>query len=424
MEILFGFGKQKMPVTIADKHLVAVLKPNPVPVELTGADEVRRSLDAPIGSARLRERVHAGQKIAVVTSDITRPVPSRVILPEILGELNAGGIPDEDIIIVFALGSHREHTDDEKRRLAGDTVYDRIRCIDLDASDCVHLGETSRRTPVDIFRPVAEADFRVCIGNIEYHYFAGYSGGMKAIMPGVSTRAAIQSNHSRMVEPEAAAGRLHGNPIREDIDEVAEFCPADFIVNVVLDEKKEIIHCVSGHYLEAHRAGCNFLDRLYKVEIPHRAGIVVVSAGGYPKDINMYQAQKALYNAQFSVKEGGVIIWVASCTEGLGGKTFENWMTGHRQACDMISHIRKDFQLGGHKAASIAMVLQKARVMLVSDLPADFVKSIHLEPYADVESALKAALDAAGGAAGIIAMPYGGSTLPVEAIKQEECMQH
>ena len=319
----------------------------------------------------------------------------------------------EPLLIVFALGSHRGHTEDEMRRLVGERVFDRVSCVDSNSGEYVHLGTTSKGTPVDIFRPVVEADFRICIGNIEYHYFAGYSGGAKAIMPGVSTREAIQANHSRMVQEEAAAGRLSGNPVREDIDEVAEFCSIDFIVNVVLNEKKEIIHCVSGHYIKAHREGCTFLDKMYKVIIPQKADVVLVSAGGFPKDINMYQAQKALDNAKHAVKEGGIIVWVASCKAGLGESVFEKWMMEHEESHEMIEQIERNFQLGGHKAAAIAMVMQKAKIFLVSDLDPNFVKRMHLVPYRDANAAVDDALSEVGSDAKIIVMPYGGSTLPV-----------
>lgn len=412
MELQFGFGQETITLTLPDTQVLSVLKPNTVPVDLIDADEVKRSLAAPIGTDRLCRLAKFGQKVAIITSDITRPLPSYKVLPSILDELSIAGVRDEDILVVFALGSHRGHTEEEKRKIVGDEVFNRVPCVDSDPSDCVHLGTTSRGTPVDIFRPVAEADMRICVGNIEYHYFAGYSGGAKAIMPGVSTRSAIQSNHSRMVQKEAAAGRLTGNPVREDIDEVAQFCRIDFIVNVVLNEKKEIIHCVSGHYIQAHRAGCAFLDKLYKVAITQKADVVVVSAGGFPKDINMYQAQKALDNAQHAVKDGGIIVWIASCKSGMGETTFQKWMLEHQKSHDMIEHIQRDFQLGGHKAAAIAMVLEKARIFLVSDLEPEFVRSIHLTPYQDAAEAVMNALEAAGSNATIIAMPYGGSTLP------------
>ena len=416
MEVTLGFGKEKIPVQVPDSQEMAVLTPNEAEIGLTGSEEVYRSMKEPIGLPPLREVVKKGETVAIITSDITRPIPSYKVLPAVLDELTAAGIPDSDITIVFALGSHGGHTEERMRYMVGDAVYDRIRCVDSDVNDAVHVGTTSRGTPVDIFRPVVEADRRICLGNIEYHYFAGYSGGYKAIMPGVSTWDAIQANHSAMVDPDACAGRLEGNPVREDIEESGKILGVDYIVNVVLDAKKEIIRSFAGDPILAHREGCKFLDSFYKVKIPEQADIVVVSAGGFPKDINMYQAQKALDNAKHAVKDGGIIVWIASCKEGLGEKHFEQWLTGHEKSSDMITHIKTDFVLGGHKAAAIAMVLERARIFFVSDLEHDFVKKVFLEPYSDIQTAIDAAIAEKGPDAKIVVMPYGGSTLPkVEA---------
>ncbi len=413
MEFELGFGEGTQKLTVPDENLVCVLLPNPVSHELTGRDEVVRALQNPIGRPRLKEIVHPGEKIAIITSDVTRPMPSYLVLPPLLDELADAGIAKSDITIVFALGSHRKQTPAEMKKLVGERVYSEIKCIDGDDSDCVHYGKTSRGTPVDIVRAVAEADRRICLGNIEYHYFAGYSGGAKAIMPGVSTRAAIQSNHSRMVEQAAAAGRLDGNPVREDIEEAAAMVGVDFLVNVVLDEHKAIVRAVAGDVVEAHREGCRYLDRLYGKPIPERVDIVVVSQGGAPKDLNLYQTQKALDNAKHAVKKGGVIILVGSCKEGLGEHTFEEWMTKSPSSHSMIARIQQNFQLGGHKAAAIAMVLEDADIYLVSELEPEFVKQIFLTPFASAQAALDAALKQCGGDAGIIVMPYGGSTLPL-----------
>lgn len=412
MKISLKFGKDEKIIIIPDRNVVGILEPNAMEHTRTGVDEVVHALNHPIGTPKLSEIVLKGEKIAIITSDITRPMPSKIVIPEVLNELYKAGIKNEDIIIVFGMGVHRFHTDDERRYLVGEEVYAKIRCIDSDGSDCVSLGTTSHGTPVDIFRPVVEADRRICLGNIEYHYFAGYSGGAKAIMPGVSTREAIQANHSRMVDESAMAGKLEGNPVREDIDEVAKFVKIDFIVNVVLDEHKKIIKTVAGHHIAAHRQGCTFLDKIYRAHIERKVDIVLVSPGGYPKDINLYQAQKALDNAQHAVADGGTIILVGSCAEGLGEDVFEEWMTHHECASDMIGHIKRDFQLGGHKAAAIALVLEKANVCLVSDLQSDFVKSIFLEPYADAQTAFDRALSKYGEDARVIIMPFGGSTLP------------
>ena len=412
MVLEFGFGTSTQVVEVPEKNLMGVLHANSVETDLTGEAEVRRALEAPIGSPRLREIVKPGEKIAVVTSDITRPMPTYKVMPALLDELYAGGVRPEDITLVFALGSHLHHTDEERRKLAGERAWAEIKCVDCESGDCVHMGTTKAGTPVDVTRVVAEADRRICLGNIEYHYFAGYSGGAKAIMPGVSTRDAIQSNHSMMVRPEACAGALETNPLRMDIEEAGAICGIDFIVNVVLSEHKEILRAVAGDSVKAHRAGCAFLDTLYLKELPHGADIVLVSQGGAPKDMNLYQTQKALDNARHAVNKGGIIILIGSCKEGLGEKVFEEWMTKSPSPASMIQRIGRDFQLGGHKAAAIAMTLEKAEVWLVSDMEPEFVRSIFLNPQPSVQTALDRAFEKLGPDASVLAMPFGGSTLP------------
>ncbi|MCR5088761.1 MAG: nickel-dependent lactate racemase [Oscillospiraceae bacterium] len=407
-----GFGKGTQKLEIEESFVREVLLPNPVKKELIGEEEVRRAMVAPIGTPHLRDIVRPGEKTVIITSDITRPLPTWKIMPALLDELALAGCRTEDLLLVFALGSHRHHTEEEQRHLAGERAWRSIRCVDSDVNDCVHLGTTANGTPVDIFRPVAEADRIICLGNIEYHYFAGYSGGAKAIMPGVSTREAIQANHSRMVRQEACAGRLEGNPVREDIEEAANLIGVDFIVNVVLDEHKEIIRAVAGDVVLAHREGCHYLDRLYRKPIKNRADIVIVSQGGAPKDLNLYQTQKALDNAKHAVRDGGIIILVGSCREGLGERTFEEWLTTASTPHSLIERIEKEFRLGGHKAAAIAMVQERAEIYLVSEMEAEFVNSLFMAPFSDVQTAYNTAQKKLGNDASVILMPYGGSTLP------------
>lgn len=413
MKYTLGYAKSSVSFELDEKNLMCELHPNKVEIGLTGAAEVERALAEPIGSQKLGEIVHPGEKIAIITSDMTRPMPSAVVLPPVLSELERASVRREDVTIVFALGSHRHQTEDERRRLVGDKIFDSYRCIDSDQDDCVNLGRTSRGTPVDIFAPVAKADRVICLGNIEYHYFAGYSGGAKAVMPGVSTYAAIQANHSRMVEEQAKAGNIDGNPVRSDIDETERFVHIDFIVNVVLDEDKRVIKAVAGDYIKAHREGCRFLDSFYKIAIPGRADIVITSPGGFPKDINLYQAQKALDNSKHAVKDGGVIIFVASCAEGYGSPVFEKWIMDANSPDDLITRVKEHFQLGGHKAAAIAMVLKKATILLVSDMKPELAEKIYMEPMPTVQAALDKAFELQGHDAKVILMSHGGSTLPV-----------
>lgn len=412
MKLEFGIGNGVQSVEVPRENLIGVLMANEVALGLTGEAEVRRALNEPIGSKPLREIVKPGEKIAIITSDITRPMPTHAVMPALLDELFAAGAEAEDITLVFALGVHRPHTTDEQQRLAGEHAFWKIRCVDSDPEDVIHLGETKAGTPVDITRVVAQADRRICLGNIEYHYFAGYSGGAKAIMPGVSTRAAIQANHRMMVLPQACAGQLEGNPLRMDIEEGAAICGIDFILNVVLDEHKHIVRAVAGDSVLAHREGCRFLDKFYLKEIPRRADIVLVSQGGMPKDLNLYQTQKALDNAKHAVRKGGVIILIGSCREGFGENVFERWMLGAVSPQSLIDRIGQTFELGGHKAAAIAMVMKDADIFLVSDLEDGLVRRIFMAPYPTVQEAFDAAMRKLGSQAKVLAMPYGGSTLP------------
>lgn len=413
MELTFRIGTGTQRVTVPDENLLGVLHANDVAAPVSEEEELLRALREPIGTKPLRELVSPGETVAIVTSDITRPMPTDKVMPLLLDELYAAGVRPEDITLVFALGSHRKHTEAERRKLAGERAWQEIRCVDSNPEDYVHLGATKAGTPVDITRAVAEADRRICLGNIEYHYFAGYSGGVKALMPGVSTRAAIQANHSMMVRPEARAGALETNPLRMDIEEAGDLCGIDFILNVVLGEHKELLKAVAGDHMLAHRAGCRFLDTIYRKPIPQAADIVLVSQGGAPKDLNLYQTQKALDNARHAVRQGGTIILMGSCKEGLGETVFEQWITQASRPEELIERIGRQFQLGGHKAAAIAMTLQKAEIDLISDLEPQFVRSIFLTPMPSAQAALEQAFEKLGSRATVLAMPVGGSTLPV-----------
>jgi len=412
MELEFGFGTTKQSVTVPDGSLREIIVQNSIEFGVMGEDAVKAALSRPIGAPRLRDAVRPGEKIVIVTSDITRPMPTYKVMPSVLDELYAAGADRKDITLVFALGSHRSHTEEEKKKLAGERAYSEIRCVDSAPSEYVHYGVTSRGTPVDIMKEVAEADKRICLGNIEYHWFAGFSGGAKAIMPGVSTREAIQANHSQMTSRYAHAGCIDENPIRMDIEEAAAMVGVDYIVNVVLDEHKQIVYAVAGDVKLAHREGCRYLAKLYSKEIEERADIVLVSQGGAPKDLNLYQTQKALDNAKHAVKKGGTIILIGSCREGLGEKTFESWMLSAETSHSIVERIQTDFKLGGHKAAAIAMVLDDAEIYLVSEMDPELVRHIFMTPFSTVQEAFDAAMKKHGPNASVIAMPFGGSTLP------------
>lgn len=407
-----GYGSGTRSFWLDEANLLLEMKACEPDEEINETAEVRRALREPIGKPVLAELVNPGDNVCIITSDITRPCPSAVILPPLIEELEAAGILPEDITVVFALGSHRRHTEDEKRRLVGEAVYARVHTVDSDPEDTLYLGMTSFGTPVNISTVVAQADHRICVGNIEYHYFAGYSGGGKALMPGVSDRAAIQANHSRMVLPAARAGAIDDNPLRQDIEEAADICGCDFILNVVLDEDKKIVKAVAGDHRAAHRAGCAFLDQLYKIGIPCLADLVIATPGGLPKDINLYQTQKALDNAKHAVRPGGIIILAGQCAEGFGEHVFEEWLLDAERPSDLLERVGREFRLGGHKAVAIAMVLAKSEVYFVSDMPPEAAARTFMQPFQDLDLAVQTSLAKLGQDAKVIIMPHAGSTLP------------
>ena len=412
-QIKLKYGEVYITAEIPEKNLMGTLLPKPLPGGLTEEEAVRFSLANPIGSRKLCELVKKGDKVVIVTSDITRPLPSYKIIPFVMEELLSGGAREEDVTIVLALGCHRKHTEEEKEQLVGSQIYkSKITIIDSDMNQCVRLGMCRNGTPVDIFKPVVEADLRVCLGNVEFHYFAGYSGGNKALMPGVSSHDAIQANHSNMVHPEAYAGNIETNPVRQDIEQITEFIQIEFILNVVLDDNKKIVGSFAGHHVEAHREACRMLDEIYKVPLNEKADIVIASPGGFPKDINLYQSQKGLDNAKHAVRKNGIIIWPASAKEGFGEKTCEEWMRNMKPK-EMIREIQDNFKLGGHKAAAIAMILEEVDIFMVSDLPEELVRQINFEPFGSLQEALDEALRRLGAESKVLVLPAAGSTLPV-----------
>ena len=407
------YGRSSVCVDASTENILGIYRPQTDGRVLNEEALLRETLKNPVSSPPLRDLIRPGQKIAIVTSDLTRPCPSNRLLPLILDELAAAGIPDADVTVVIALGLHRPMTTSELEAVVGPDVYRRVAVINHDPKDVERLGVTAAGTPVEIFRPVVASDVRICLGNVELHYFVGYSGGAKAILPGCASEATITANHAMMVRPEACASQLQGNPVRGDIEEGVAMVGVDFILNVVLDGKHRIIGAVAGDVTAAHRRGCEIAAKRSTVAIPKQADIALVSAGGYPSDLNLYQAQKALDNAQYAVRDGGLIILSAECSEGFGNQTFASWMANANSPEEVLDRIQQKFVIGGHKAAAIAAVLRRATVYLVSAISPDSVRDCGLIPFANLREAMQAAFDEMGRGAEIIVMPNGGSILPV-----------
>lgn len=375
--------------------------------ELSAASpfEIDRSIDH---SAGICLDDFAGCKSAsILASDITRPAPSHLILPPLIRRLRDLGIAD--LKIVFALGTHRRMTAAEERRLLQGCTS--LPYIQHDPKNCVSLGETRRGTPVEILQCVASSDLIVATGNIEYHYYAGYSGGAKAVLPGVSSERSVIKNHELMRDPLSITGRLD-SPVRQDMEDAANIAGLDCILNVVLNGKNEIVQSVAGDYISAHRIGAATVDRMYRRAV-RPAEIVVTCAGGRPKDLNLFQAQKALDNAKNAALPGGSIILVAECCEGLGHPVFERWAREATSAEDCWERFGREYEFGGHKAAFLAKESMEHHLILVSSLSREEAEMCFFTPAANLDEAVHLAQARQGKDARMLVMPHGNLTLAV-----------
>jgi nickel-dependent lactate racemase len=382
---------------------------------------VYEALENPIASAPLREVVKKGERVAIVVNDITRLTRTDLFLPPIVETLNAAGVPDSDMFIVFALGIHRPQTDEERKLIVGEEIFRRIRCFDhisTDDSSLVEIGTTSFGNRVEINREVWEADRIILTGEIIYHLIAGYSGGRKSVVPGVAGSRTTTFNHRMIFNPNCRSGKLEGNPAHEDLLEAARMADPDFLVNVVLSPDGKLIRVVAGHFEKAHREGCKTVDAMLRAEIDEPYDLVIASAGGFPLDIDLRQAHKGLENACQALRPGGTILFYAECPNGAGHKAFEDYVNRYRDDHEMQAALDREFVVGGHKAYWIARLGRVYKVYLVSELDPEFVRKCHFEPVRpeDHESVLKKLV---AGASRVGVIPYSGFTLPAVAAAKE-----
>ena len=411
---ILPYGRTAQLVVLPPTARVTLLEPVEDLLASPSDRLIATALAEPIGSPPLAECVRGAGQVMVVVSDRTRPCPSAQLLPPLLDSLNAAGVPDERITVLCALGSHRRQTDGERRALVGEAVWRRVRVLDSDPEDTCPLGTTSPGAPVEIDRRLLEADAVVAVGNVEYHYFAGYSGGLKGIVPGCASLRTIGANHSLMTRPGAVAASLESNPVRMDLEEAARGVNVPFILNAVLDGAGRIAAVVAGDPIAAHRACCRILDGRNKARLAAPVPVVVASAGGHPKDMDLYQAQKALDNAARALTAGGTLVLVASCEEGLGHPTFARWMQEEPDPASRIRRLEHRFVLGGHKAAAVSRVMLHAgQIALVSSLPPKEVERLGFVPYPSTQAAVDAALAHHGSDAAVVVMPHAAATLPI-----------
>ena len=424
IHLKYGEGEVTFSLPEEQIYCEVVGKDYPAIDDIPGA--IRSALERPIDSPPLRELLRPTDKVAITVSDITRSWQRMDrVLPTLFDTIAHAGIPNENVSILVVVGGHRQNSREEMEQLCGKEVCRRVNVVNHDARDLenmVTLGKTSRGTEVAINRVVADADRIILTGGIIYHYMVGYGGGRKSVVPGFSSIKTIQQNHLWAMGRElgsgsnrnAVSGKTRGNECHEDMMEIAGFVQPDFIVNVVPNAEGEYAGIFAGNWVSAWQEGTKLVDEIYSVEIPGLADIVIASAGGAPKDINLYQTGKTMDNASYAVKKGGVVIIVSDCPDILEPPEFPQWFQ-YPSKLEMERALRADFTIPGWVAwkevecgdiASFIMVTRSGNV--------DLVKKAGMLPVTTMEVALSEAYRLCGSARPrITLMPQGANTLPV-----------
>ncbi len=384
MNMKIPYGNHDIEITLPYDARVQIIEPNIIQPKGAASDLVEKALAAPLHQIDAFTGLHHDSRVVITVNDKTRPVPNNVLLPPLLRELQKRGASPDNIFFIIASGTHVPMTDDEYSRVLDADIYSRYRVYAHDCDDdsnLIYLGKTEAETPVFVNKMFYNADLHIVVGDIEPHHFAGYSGGVKSASIGVCGRETINANHAWLIDERSAVGRYADNPLRQDIESIGRMIKVDLSLNAVLNAQKEIVDVFFGRPLDVMREGIRLVDEISRIPIRKKFALVIASAGGYPKDINLYQSQKAMTHASLFCEDGGRIVLAAECREGAGSAGYLNFMQGVLTAREIETKFKdQGFSVGPHKAFQIARIIEKHPVYLHSSMPDDLVRSLLLNP--------------------------------------------
>jgi len=417
-EIALPYGEGTLPLCIKDRNLFAVLTPNPVKPATNPRAEIRRALNQPIGSARLSEAARGSRRVVIAADDLTRQTPVELIIPLLLGELHGAGVSDDQVTVIIALGTHRPMTHDEIVERFGAELTARVRIINnpwQDDAQLIELGVTENGTPIRLNREAYEADFVIGVGSIVPHHIPGYSGGAKIIQPGISGPETTGHTHFLSTRTRRSYLGLLENPLREEIERIGDVVGLKAIFNTVLDTEGRLVRGFYGDPRAAFRSGAALAREVYGVPLAGQADIVI--AGSHPCDIEFWQAHKSLYPADIAVKQGGTIIVVTPCPEGVS-VTHQEMLefTAHDAARieELIENGEIADVVSGGLALAWAKMRERASISLVSDgISERESQALGFIKFASVDDALAAALQRHGPDARVTVMTHAPEMLPI-----------
>ena len=398
-------------VNIPETQIICELESNVVDIPQKSVEEhIEYALDNPIGAGDISTVVKKGDKVAIIVSDITRKWQSMsTYLPILVDRLNKCGIEDEDIIVVSACGTHRRQTDEEHKELLGEDLFKRLKIVDHQCGDkenLVYMGETSRKTPVWLNKYAIEADKIILTGGVVYHFLAGYGGGRKSIVPGIAGKETINTNHCNALNPgfgeginkNVYSGNISkSNPFHDDLEEAAAMAKPAYLLNVVANSEQEIIAAFAGDWIKAHKAATALVDSIDGIYVNEKADLVIASAGGFPKDINLYQTSKTLSNSKIMAKDGGTIIILSECSEGFGNQDCEDQIVKLTNMEQREKSLRSDFSVGGFVGYDFSHSAQRYHIILVTKIPEEKFKNTKIHVAKTLDEALTVAKELNGG---------------------------
>ncbi|MGB1287954.1 MAG: nickel-dependent lactate racemase [Aggregatilineales bacterium] len=417
-DIQLPYGKTTLKATIPDTYSVTQLLPAQVVAAENPLEVVQQALDNPIGGKLLDDFTEI-QSVAIAINDKTRPVPHQHLLPPLLEKLAAMGIQPDNIHLIIATGTHPVMPPEEYAWILPDDIIATypIHCHDGYADEThEYLGETSRGTPVYINKHYMQADLKIVIGNIDPHQFQGFSGGVKSAAIGLAGAKTINHNHAMMTDAASRLGEYADNPARQDVEAIGRIIGVDFAVNALLNSKKQIVEVFAGDPYAVMEAAIPRVKALYQLALDAPFDLMLVSPGGYPKDLNVYQTQKGMAHAALATKKGGTMILCAACPEGTGSDKYEKWimndaMNSHEAV--IAEFTNQGFQVGPHKAFQISRDAADLTILLLSEMQSDFVEKLLLHPISDLQAAIDSVLPDLPSDARIGVLPSANSTIPV-----------
>jgi len=411
-----GYGRGSLTFEFEDGRF-AILEPAAGEERPLTDAEVGALIDDPFDSQPLEEIISPGESALLVVSDATRATGSAQVVNLLVRRLVQLGVAPHDLRVIFATGIHRRVTREEKAELLTPFIAQRVRAFDHDAADesrHVSLGVTERGTPVELDRALFDHSHVILTGAVGFHYFAGFTGGRKSVCPGLASKRTIEATHLQALDFEkggrragVGTGRLDGNAVHEECERIAAEAAPSFLVNTVTDERGRVVRLYAGDWRAAHRRACAEYADSHTMKISERRAVVVASAGGAPHDINLIQAHKALEMASYACADGGHIVLVAECADGLGRADFLKWFDA-ADSRELEARLRQSYEVSGQTAWSLLTKAERFRVHLVSTLPDEDVRLMRMRPARTIEEALAQV----GGETGGYVMPRGAAFMP------------